>query len=291
MRYGLSPIKPVEETYVKRIGRFKLVHKITKLVPTKQYSYKDYIAVFCEDILKRISTPPRFEEEAIYKHLVQLALDGIEELGLKDRIERLEELRKDKSIESVSERHDLLIDLTKEIATMMNREEQSRFYVNKFFNSSNFQLSYFSELMRGSQTHKKFLNLMEYEMRILKGFVRASMKRSTRSAMRAHRERRKELRPIVDACDLFRPASMSLKTYVEICNSDKVEQIFKAKSLDANKLEKQEFQRLLSIYVSRLDYFRDKIFERKPDLFTSRINFNQPISNMLRKMITLTTSS
>lgn len=249
------------------------------------------MAVFCEDVLKGISAIPRFKEEAIYRHLVQISLDAIKELGLKDRIERLEALRKDQSMKSVAERHDLLIDLTREIATMMSREEQSRFYVNKFLNSSNFQLSYFGELMRGAQTHKKFLNLMEHEMRILRGFVRASMKRSIRSAMRRHRERRRELRPIVDACDLFRPVSMSLKTYVEICNSDKVEQIFEPKSLDASKLDKQEFQRLLSVYDSRLDYLRDKIFERKPDLFASRIDFNQPINNMFRKMVTLTAST
>ena len=291
MRYGLSPIKPVEETYVKRIGRFKLVHKITKLVPTEQYSFKDYVALFFEEVVKGISAPCRFDEEAVYQHLVQMSLNRIEELGLKDRIERLEALRKDESPESIAERHDLLIDFTKELATMMTREELSRFYVNKFFNSSSFQLSYFGELMRGSQTYKKFLTLMEYELRILRGFVRASMKRSTSSAIHKHRERRRELRPIVDACDLFRPASMALKTYVEICNSDKVEQIFEPKYLDANKLEKQEFQRLLSIYVPRLDHFREKIFERKPDLFTSKIDFNQPINNMLRKMVTLTTSS
>lgn len=288
LRYGLSPIKPIEEVYVKKIGRFKLVHKITRLVPKQRYSYKDYLALFYEDVLNGISTPPKFEEEVIYKQLIQRSLDTVKKLGLKDRVERLEELKEATSMSSVAEKHDILIDLTKELTTLMNREELSRYYVNKFFNSSNFQLSYFGELMRGSQTYKKFLNLMEYELRILRGFVRASMQRSVRSAMTTHKERRRQLRPIVDASDSFRTASMTLKIYVEICNSKSVKQLFEPKPLDANKLEKQEFQRLLSIYVSRLDYLRDKIFERKPELFTLRIDFNQPTANMWKKMITLT---
>jgi phage anti-repressor protein len=286
LRYGLSQIKPIEEIYVKKIGRFKLIHKITRLVPKERYSYKNYLALFYEDVLSNISIPPKFEEEAIYKQLIQKSLDAVKKFGLKKKIERLEELKEVTSMSSVAEQHDILINITKELVAMMSREEQSRFYVNRFFNSSNFQLSYFGELMRGAQTYKKFLNLMEYELRILRGFVRASMRRSTSSAMITHKERRRQLRPIVDACDLFRKASMSLKTYVEICNSESVKQLFEPKHLDANKLDKQEFQRLFSIYISRLDYLRDKIFERKPELFTSKIDLNQPTARLWKKMIT-----
>ena len=285
LRYGLSPIKSVEEVYSEKIGKYKLVHKVTKLVPEKHYSYNDYLAFFHEDVLKGISTPPKFKDEDVHRYLVGLSLETIKKVGLKNKIDRLEELRESTSMVSSAERHDIIIDITKELATMMSQEEQGRYYVNEFFESSNFALSYFGDLMRGSRIYKRYLNLMEYELRILRNLVRASIKRSTHSAMITHKKRRRELRPIVDACDSYRLASMTLKTYVEICNSEKIEQIFKTESIDANKLDKQEFQRLLSNYTSKLDNLSDKLFERKPELFTTKIDFNKPINNMWRNMI------
>lgn len=285
LRYGLSPIKSVEEVYSQKIGKYKLIHRITKLIPEKQYSYKDYLAFFYEDVLKGISTPPKFKDEDAHRYLVKLSLETVEKVGLKNKIERLEELRETTSMSSSVERHDIIIDITRELATMMSQEEQSRYYVNEFFKSSNFALSYFSDLMRGSRIYKRYLNLMEYELRILRNLVRASMKRSTHSAMITHKKRRRKLRPIVDACDSYRIASMTLKTYVEICNSERVEQIFETESIDANRLDKQESQRLLSNYLSKLDYLSNRLFERKPELFTTKIDFNKPINNMWRKMI------
>jgi phage anti-repressor protein len=291
LRFGLSPIKSVEETYVDKIGKFKLIHKITRLVPKQQYSYKDYAALFYEDVLRNISTSPKFQEEEIYNFLIERSLNVLEESGLKDRIERLEELQKDASASSVEEQHAILIDMAMELSSIISREEESRFYAGTFLKSSNFQLSYFAELMRGSQAYKKFLNVMQYELRILRGYVRASIQRSPQAAMRRHNERRKELRPLVDTCDIFRVASMSLKTYVEICNSERVDQLFEPKPLDAKKLDKEQFQRLFSNYISKLEYLEDKIFERKPEIFTTKIDFNQPINSMWKKLVIATATS
>jgi len=290
LRFGLSSVEPVEEVYEKKIGRFKLIHKITRLVPKQKYSYRDYTAIFLEDVLQGMTIIPKFDPEAVHKMMMQKSLEAVEKLGLKERIDRLEELRESTSLSDYAEAHDILIDIAKELSTSMSREDESRYFVKKFF-GSNFALSYFSDLMRGSQTYNKFLNLMEYELRLMRGYVRAAMQRSIDYAMKIHKARRVELRPMVNASDAYRTASMTLKTYVEICNSEKVEDLFEQKMLDKNKLDEQEFKRLFSNYLIKLDYLRDKLFERKPELFTSKVDFTLPINNMWKNMATLTISS
>jgi hypothetical protein len=288
LRFGLSPIKPVEEEYREKIGKYKLVRKVIKLVPKQTYSYKDYTALFYEDVLRSISTPPKFEDAAIYDHLLQKSMKVLEISGLKEQVEKLEELRADRSPRSIATQHDILLDITTKISSMMTREGESKYYTETFLNSSDFQLSYFAELMDGSQTYKKFLNIMEYELRLLRGFVGASMQRGVTAAIRRFDEGRKTLRPLVDASDHFRVASMALKTYVEICNSEKVEQLFELKSLDAKKLNKEEFSRLRENYLLKLKFFEEKIYEKKPELFVTNIDFNQPTNNMWKNLIAAT---
>lgn len=285
LRFGLSPIMPVEEEYTEKIRKFKLVHKIIRFVPQQTYSYEDYTALFYEDVLRSISTPPKFEDSKIHKCLIQRSMKVLEKTGLKERIDELEKLRKDRSVSSIETQHDIMIDLAMELSSMVTREEESKYYAERFLNSSNFQLSYFAELMNGSQTYKKFLNVMEYELRLLKGFVRASMQRGATAAVKRHDQRRRALHPLIDASDRFRIAAMALKTYVEICNSEKVEQLFELKSLDGNKLNKEEFSRLFADHRSKRSYFESEIFERKPELFMINIDFNQPINNMWKKLV------
>jgi hypothetical protein len=165
LRLGLSPIKPVEETYEEKIGKFKLVHKVIKLIPTQTYSYKDYVTFFYEDVLRSISTEPKFDEEAIHKHLIQKSMIALEKTGLKSRIDKLEELRKNKEPSSFIEQHDIVIDIMTELSSMLTDEEESGFYVGRYLDSSGFQLSYFAELMSGSQVYKKYLNVLEYELK------------------------------------------------------------------------------------------------------------------------------
>jgi len=287
LRFGLSSVYPVEEVYEKRIGKFKLIHKITGLVPQQRYSHRDYVALFYEDVLQGIIEIPKFDLESIHGYMVQKTLKALEERGLKSKIDRLEELRESTSLSDYAEVHDIIIDIAKELSASMSREEESRYFVRRFL-SSNFRLSYFSELMRGSQTYNKFLNLMEFELRLLRGYVKAAMQRSVDYAMKIHKARRKQLRPIVDASDKYQIASMRMKTYVEICNSEKIEHLFEPKKLDVNKVDKQEFQLLFSDYIEKLDYLRDKLFERKPELFTSKVDFTQPVNNMWKRMASLT---
>jgi hypothetical protein len=219
---------------------------------------------------------------------MQRSTKVLEISGLKEQVEKLEELRTDKSATSIETQHDILMDITNKLSSMITREEESKYYAERFLNSSNFQLSYFAELMDGSQTYKKFLNIMEYELRLLRGFVAASMQRGPMAAVRRYDQRRKELRPLIDACDHFRIASMALKTYVEICNSEKVEQLFELKYLDASKLNKDEFSRLFENYRLKLNCFEGEIFERKPELFVTKIDFNQPINNMWKNLVAAT---
>jgi len=291
LRFGLSPIKPIEETYVEKIGRFKIIHKIIGLAPQQHYSYRDSLAVFYEDVLRGISVEPKFDEEKLLRLFVERSLKVTEETGIKKKLDKLQELRGDNTTSSIAEQHDLLIELAGALSNLLSSEQEGRFYANEFFNSSNFSLSYFGELMRGSQTYRKFLALTEYELRILRGYIRASMQRSSHAALLAHKQKVRELRPVVDAYDSFRTALMSLKTYVEMCNSEKIEDMFEPKWLNAVKVDKQEFQRLYSNYSSKLDAFRDRIFDKKSDLFLSRIDFNAPVYDMWKKMITLVATS
>lgn len=288
LRFGLSPIKPVEEEYREKIGKYKLVRKVIKFVPKQTYSFKEYTAFFYEDVLRNISTPPKFEDIAIYRQLMQKSMKALEISGLKEQVEKMEKLRTDRSTESIATQQGILLDMTAKLTSMMTREEESKFYSDRFLNSSDFQLSYFAELINGSQTYRKFLNIMEHELRLLRGFVGASMQRSVKAAIIRFDEGRKILRPLVDVCDHFRLASMTLKTYVEICNSEKVEQLFELKPLDGKKLNKEEFNRLRENYRLKLKIFEEKIFEKKPELFATEIDFNQPTNNMWKNLVVAT---
>jgi hypothetical protein len=289
VRFSLSDVEPVEERYVKRIGSLKLIERVVKLIPKQPYSYDDYLKVFYTDVLSGIKVL-KFRPEDVHKHMVKMSFSIIEKLGLSDQIKRLEELRGSTSPSDIKEAADIMAHISGKLCRMITADEVAQFYAKRFLNS-NFFISYFSELLRGFQTYNKFLILMENEIRKMERFVGLAMKRGTPHAMKVRNEFRRKLRPIIDACDDYSTSLMTLKVYVELSNSEKIEDLFQPKVFSMDKLDKNEYERLFSDYVMKLDSLRNELFKYKPDIFVSRVNFAQPIPELWKKLVALTVES
>ena len=268
--------RETQETFRKWGLKWRVIKR--ELRPAE--NVRDYLNVQLRAVVQRVRLPEKFDPEEVIRRIHGHVWERLQEdEQLRELLTKLERSKgKRDSIRALVSLFEI-IDHWCDPQKFVEADALA-------FMSSDLDLSFFVENARFYRIMKAYTMTCLMIVRRKAPWLRTDRARSIFTLFRRRFEDLKnELSHVLDHFEPLLFSWMALRLYLLVCNASTYEDILQPKFISLKNVERSEYQRLLSEFLSNLDSATCFFMERCPELFTVSINPENPVARMMRNIL------